>query len=449
LENLLFGRILRQISRNQRFLYHLASTYALLGVNMVTMFFLTPMLIHHLGNEGYGIWMLLFGITNYFNLSSFGFGQTFTLELIKKQQKAGDVNRLVNTLLFSLIFFACATFPIFLVIHFNLGVFRISESFLRLASRSLWLIYLVFFLNFIAQLPANILFARNKLGLRNAIEIGKVLASFGLTIWVIKSGGNIARLSAVTVLVTLVYLLVLFWNSRVHLQFELNFKYYSKKLFRKFLKPSLHFFMLGLAMQIIVFSDSLLVSSLQSPALVAAYSIALRIPDVAMRLIFKIADVKVPKIPMLFDKEGWLELWHLHNRLFWLTFGAAGAILLFLLLFGRDVIQLWMGSDFHLNETLLLIFALNMFTQCLLHVPAVFLQSLGMHQRASILSMIGAPISIGMAWWFSKSFGLEGIALAMCGTQFLVGIFVIPQFYRFIQSKLSLKDRPMHLFQLK
>lgn len=413
------------------------------------MFFLTPMLIRHLGNEGYGIWMLLFGITNFFNLSSFGFGQTFTLELIKKQQKPGDVNRLVNTLLFSLVFFACATFPIFLVVHFNLGVFRISEAYLPVASRSLWLIYLVFFLNFLSQLPANILFARHKLGLRNAIEIGKVIVNFSLTIWVVQSGGNIARLSAITVLVTLLYLIVLFWFSRIHLDFELNFKYYSKKLFRKFLKPSLHFFMLGLAMQIIVFSDSILVSSLKSPALVAAYSIALRIPDVTMRLIFKITDVKIPKIPMLYDKQAWLELWHLHNRLFWLTFGVAGSIVLILLVFGRFIIQLWMGSDFELNQTLLLIFTLNMFSQCLFHIPAVFLQSLGMHERASILSMIGAPISIGMAWWFSKSFGLEGIALAMCGTQFGVGLFVIPQFYIFIKEKLQLKNRQMNLFQLK
>jgi hypothetical protein len=63
--------------------------------------------------------------------------------------------------------------------------------------------------------------------------------------------------------------------------------------------------------------------------------------------------------------------------------------------------------------------------------------------------MIGAPISIGMAWWFSKSFGLEGIALAMCGTQFGVGLFVIPQFYIFIKEKLQLKNRQMNLFQLK
>ena len=140
LENSIFSKIQRQLLRNQRFILHLGSSYALLGVNMVSMFLLTPSLIQHLGKEQYGIWLLLFGITNYFNLSSFGFGQTFTLELIKKQNRPKEVNRLINTLLFSLFIFAACTFPIFLIIQYNLQIFKISAPMLPEASRSLWLI---------------------------------------------------------------------------------------------------------------------------------------------------------------------------------------------------------------------------------------------------------------------------------------------------------------------
>jgi len=448
LESPIYRRIHTQILRNQRFIYHLGSSYALLGLNMVSMFILTPGLIRHLGNESYGIWLLLFGITNFFNLSSFGFGQTFTLELIKKQNQPKQVNRLVNTLLFSLLLFAVSTFPIFLVIFFNVSFFKIPESLVSKASISLWLIYFVFFVNFVAQLPYNILFARNKLFLRNGLEMGKVALNFLATLWVIQGGGNLIQLSAATVFVTLVYTLGLFIASKQFLDYELNIKHYSKKLFKKFLKPSLHFFMLGMAMQIIVYSDSILVSSLKSPALVAAYTIALRIPDISMRLIFKIADVKIPKIPVLFETGEWYKLWLLHNRLFWLTGAAAAAVVLILLFFGPSIIHLWMGSDFNLNYTLLVILCFNMFTQCLLHIPAIFLQSLGMHERASILSLIGAPVSIFFAWFLSKHYGLEGIALAMCGTQFLIGLFVIPQFYRFIFSRLKQKGKSVSLFHI-
>lgn len=413
------------------------------------MFLLTPMLIHRLGNEQYGIWLLLFGITNYFNLSSFGFGQTFTLELIKKQNQTRESNQLVNTLFFSLFLFATATFPIFLLIQYNLSIFRISTEMLPVASQSLWVVYAVFFINFLSQMPYNVLFARNRLGLRNGIEIGRVLLNFSLSYLVLYRGGGILELSMVSVFTAMLYGLVLLIAAKSFLRFQIRLRHFSKEIFRKFLRPSLHFFLLGLAMQVIVFSDSLLVSSLESPAMVAAYTIALRLPDVSMRLIFKMADVKSPKITTLFDAGSWQGLWLLHNRLFWLSAGASGVVAILLLLFGPMVIHLWIGPDFQTDQVLLLIFCLNMFTQALLHVPGIFIQSMGMHERASILSMIGAVVSVTGAWYFSKQLGLTGIALAMCGTQFLVGILVIPQFYQFIFHRLRDQGKFPNIFQLK
>jgi len=451
LENPLFSRIQRQLSRNQRFIYHLGSSYALLGLNMAAMFVLTPTLLRNLGKESYGIWLVLFGITNFFNLSSFGFGQTFTMELIKKQNKQKDVNRLVNTLFFSLLFFALATFPIFLLVEFALlgPVIKISQSFLPEASRSFWLVYIIFFLNFISQLPANILFAKHKLGLRNGIEMGRVIVNFLATLWVIQSGGGILQLSTTTLFVTILYLIALFIASKAVMLFEMKYAHFSYKQFKKFLRPSFHFFLIGLAMQIIVYSDSLLVSSLQSSALVAIYTVALRIPDASMRLLFKISDVKIPKITALSGNQDWFRLWLLHNRLLWLTFLAAGIVTIGLVLFGPYVIGLWMGKEFELNYFLLIIFSINMFTQCLLHVPAIFLQSMGMHERSSIYSIVGAPIAVFFAWFLSKSYGLEGIALAMCGTQFLIGILVVPQLYSFINEMAKEQKFTLNILQVK
>lgn len=445
----LFSKILRQISKNQRFLYHLGSTYALLLVNMGTLFILTPTLLHTLGNEKYGIWMLLFGITNFFNLSSFGFGQTFTIELVKKRDKPKEVNKLSNTLFFSLVFFAVATLPIFLLLRYNLDWFKVPPVMMGDAGRGLWLIYIVFFLNFLSQLPYNILFACSRLGLRNGIEIGKVLLNGIVLFLILRKGGSIQELAFGTLVVTFLYVLVLFVVSRTVLTYHLSYGHFSMKQFRKFLRPGLHFFLLGLAMYLVVYSDSILVSSLKNPAMVAAYTLALRIPDVSMRLIFKISDVKVPKLMQLYQSEAWRELWLLHNRLFWLTAFAAFIVLAIMLIFGQDILSLWIGKDFVLNRTLALIFSLNMLTQCLLHVPGIILQSVGLHERSAIVAIIGAPISLVFAWWFSKGLGLEGIALAMCGSQLIIGLIAAPQFYKTMYQNLRSQGMGLNFFLLK
>lgn len=393
--------------------------------------------------------MLLFGITNFFNLSSFGFGQTFTIELVKKKDRPKEVNKLSNTLFFSLVLFAVGTLPVFLLLQFNLDWFKIPPSMVKDASRGLWLIYIVFFLNFLSQLPYNILFACNRLGLRNGIEIGKVLLNAGILFLLLHKGGSIQELAFGTLAITFLYVLVLFVVSRSILPYRLSYSHFSAKQFRKFLRPGLHFFLLGLAMYIVVYSDSILVSSLKNPAMVAAYSLALRIPDVSMRLIFKISDVKVPKLMQLYQTESWKDLWLLHNRLFWLTFFASGFVLLVMLVFGQDILGLWIGKDFVLNPNLALIFSLNMVTQCLMHVPGIVLQSVGLHERSAIVAIIGAPISLVFAWWFSKSLGLEGIALAMCGSQLIIGLIAAPQFYQTMYQKLRSQGMGLNLFLLK
>lgn len=415
---------------------------------MVTMFMLTPALIHRLGNEGYGIWIVLFNIVNYFNLSSFGFGQTFMLDLIKKQDKPKEVNKLVNTYLFSLFVFAGSTAPIFLLLQYNLHWFKLSPDAIPMASKSFWLIYLVFFLNFLGQLPFNILFARHRLSLRNGIDMGRIALNFGFSYWVLQRGGSVLHLSVVAFGVAIVYNLALLLASRQVLHFEINFEHYSKKLFRKFLKPSFHYFLLGVAMQIILFSDGILVSTFFGAVMVPVYSLALRIPDVSMRFIFKIADVKIPKVTTLFDAQDWYKLWLLHNRLFWLTAAAAGGTGLVLLTVGPWLIRVWI-RDFEVNYSLLLIFSLNMFTQCLLHIPGVFLQSLGMHERSSVLSMLGAAATIGLAIVLANPLGLMGIAIASTGVQLVVGLLAIPQFYNFMRKKMELTGYSLSLFTVK
>jgi len=451
LENTIYSRIQRQLFKNQRFIYELGSSYALLGVNMATMIFLTPSLLKNLGNEAYGIWLVFFGITNFFNLSSFGFGQIFTLELIKKKDKPKEINKLVNTFLFSLLLFGFGTFPLFLIVQvFLLGpVIKIDPALLPEAAKSFWLVYVVFFFNFIGQLPYNVLFARHKLSTRNGLEMGRILIIFFASIYVLQNGGGLLQLSVVTLLGTVLYTGFLFVFSSYSLDYEIKYEHFSNKQFNKFLKPGFHFFLMTLSQQIIVHSYSILVSSLQNTAMVAMYSVALRIPDTSMRLIFKFADVKINKVTNLFHKKEWLSLWLLHNRLLWLTLVISIVVAIALLIFGPWVIGFWVGEDFQLNYFLFFVFTLNMFLLCIIHIPAVFLQSMGLHQRSAIISIIGAPVSILGAWYFSKLYGIEGIAVSLCTIQILVQIITIPEFYMVVRNGLIEKGKQFNLFQIK
>jgi len=45
--------------------------------------------------------------------------------------------------------------------------------------------------------------------------------------------------------------------------------------------------------------------------------------------------------------------------------------------------------------------------------------------------------------------GLEGIAVAICGTQFLVGLLVVPQFYSYFRNMTKDKKFDLNLLQIR
>src|SRR5215467_8294867 len=56
------GQILKNVS----------SSWFSLGVNVVTGFILSPFIVHHLGDEAFGLWILIFSVTGYYGLFDLG-----------------------------------------------------------------------------------------------------------------------------------------------------------------------------------------------------------------------------------------------------------------------------------------------------------------------------------------------------------------------------------------
>src|ERR1700721_3257066 len=83
-------------------LKNVASNWAGLGVNIAVGFFLSPFILHHLGDEAFGLWVLIFSLTGYYGIFDFGIRSSL-IRYVSKFQATGDKDelaRLVNTSLF-------------------------------------------------------------------------------------------------------------------------------------------------------------------------------------------------------------------------------------------------------------------------------------------------------------------------------------------------------------
>src|SRR5258706_620884 len=51
---------------------NISSSWFSLGINIVTGIFLSPFILHHLGDTAFGVWVLIFSVTGYYGLFDLG-----------------------------------------------------------------------------------------------------------------------------------------------------------------------------------------------------------------------------------------------------------------------------------------------------------------------------------------------------------------------------------------
>src|SRR5215469_3097810 len=109
-----------------RALKNVVSSWAGLAVNIAVGFFLWPFILHHLGDEASGLWVLIFSVTGYYGIFDFGIRSSL-IRYVSKFQATGEkeeLARLVNTSVFT---YSCVAMV--LMVTTTVGAFYVDRLF--------------------------------------------------------------------------------------------------------------------------------------------------------------------------------------------------------------------------------------------------------------------------------------------------------------------------------
>src|ERR1700688_279758 len=87
----------RQILKN------VGSSWSALGTNVLVGIFLSPLILHRLGDAAFGIWVLIFSVTGYYGLFDLGIRSSI-VRYVAKYSASGEkkeLDRLISTALFT------------------------------------------------------------------------------------------------------------------------------------------------------------------------------------------------------------------------------------------------------------------------------------------------------------------------------------------------------------
>src|SRR3982074_1065119 len=82
---------------------NISSSWFSLGITIVPGIFLSPFILHHLGDTAFGVWVLIFSVTGYYGLFDLGI-RSSVIRYVSKYTATGDSEKLthfVSTALFS------------------------------------------------------------------------------------------------------------------------------------------------------------------------------------------------------------------------------------------------------------------------------------------------------------------------------------------------------------
>ncbi len=394
-------------------------------------FFVTPIIVHNLGKENYGIWILINSLTGYFTVLDFGVNTAIVCFIskyiaLKNEQKANEV---FST---SIFFFLIISFVVILTTAI-FGIF--INDFFKIESLSKTYIYLVFFVVG-SDLAFSLLFsvflgtlsaAQGFLQI-NIISITVTILKNSILVIMLCNGYKLLTLAIIQLSVNLLKYFIQY--VIIHRKYRfLRFKWSScrKSMFKEIYNYSIYSFIIAIALKILFYTDSIVIGKFIRVSEVSFYAIPAMILEYVEKIIWAISMVFIPVISSqdaVGDGEKNKKLYPLITK-----YTLVLSLLIVFLLFtvGDDFISLWMGKEFGIRSTWVLRILLIGYIFSLSQLIAqAILKGISKHKFLAYVLIIEAVFNLILSIVLVKPYGIEGVAVGTALPLLIANVCVIP-----------------------
>ena len=121
-------------------LKNVGSSWFALGINIVVGVLLSPYILHHLGDEAFGLWVLIFSITGYYGLFDLGIRSSIVryVATFSATSDQTELDRLISTALFTYTGIGLVALLVTLTGSvYGASIYRMSADFLHTAGEEL------------------------------------------------------------------------------------------------------------------------------------------------------------------------------------------------------------------------------------------------------------------------------------------------------------------------
>jgi O-antigen/teichoic acid export membrane protein len=399
-------------------------------VAIAATYVLTPFIIHTLGQEGYGTWLLINSMTGYIGLLALGVPMA-SVRYLAQHVAEGD-SRKMNEAIGSCTGLYLIIGGIAVVSGTALSalfaVYEIPEIFEAEAHLAFGLMVVQLSAGFIGLLPEGIMFAHHDFVLRNLIRISGVLLRLGLTVSLLKLNASLVVLAVIQI-VCLAFDFGISWLliRRRYPSVRMSLADFDGGMVRRILSFSLYVLLLNAGERLIFETDALVIGAFLGVGSIPFYLVSNSLIVYLAQFIVSIAAVLSPTATKLNTEGKLADLRKIFLK--WSKIAFSGTIMagVFLIVLGPRFIGWWIDPSFEepAGEVLQILMFSSFVFLPMRGVALPILMGLGKPKIPTIAYAATGLLNLGLSMLLIGPLGLRGVALATAIPNVLFAVVVL------------------------
>ncbi len=410
-----------------------------LGSLLIT-FFLTPFLILTLGNETYGLWSIVMGLSGYYGVADAGLTGTAT-KYIAQFESTGQrpqIKRVISTLV--VFYGVLALITLVVAVCFALFFPFLFET-AGITSGTISAVILIIALNFAIRLIGmpfrSGLIAMARFDLTNTLDFGKQLFVAIMMVLTLLSGGGLLAMACVTLGVGILAQLIQYWFATTVLGSKLlSPRFVDWTMARELGSFTTGLFVSTAAMRIGKNSGVIIVGLLLGPASSAFFSVGNSLVTKSDDLLQGIRSVVFPVACRISAQQRNQELAQIAILVPRVLLAMSITVTIVIVAFGQSIMDLWIKPGY--SDHVYVLFCLLAFAMTVQQVAGGHRPVLIARSRIRFLAFLDSAetlLTIGLGAYLTFCFGLPGMGVAMLVVGLVHGIVLPAYACRLLESR--------------
>jgi O-antigen/teichoic acid export membrane protein len=405
---------MRKLEKRQ-ILKNVGSSWSALAINVMVGIFLSPFILHHLGDTGFGVWVVIFSVTGYYGLFDLGIRSSI-IRYVSKYTATDDRKNLahfVNTALFSYTCIGVVSMALTFMLSTSVErLFKIPPEMHSQARLLLLMVGASVSLSFPLGVFGGMLEGLQRFYILNWTSIGATLARAALIVYFLNRGYGLLTVALLTVILpifsSILRGIIVFRLCPV----PIGLKHVDRASFRHMANYGGTTFLVLVAARLRFRTDAIVLGTMMSAVAVTYFNIGSRIVDYAQEFVSSLAQVFVPMSSQS-EATGNLDrvrkIYIAGNRVCAFLILPITAILILL---GKHIIRIWVGARYVPHSYPVLVVMIIPYALLMSQAASGrVLFGLGKHQVYAAITVIEGIANLILSIALVPSLGIIGDAL--------------------------------------